>query len=95
MTAGGIGIYFTDAGISIYPNPANTKVNVEINIAESSNIEFTLMDFVGQTLIERNLNFITVLNNTTIDLLNFSNGIYLLKIKKDNSIYKKKIVINN
>ncbi len=96
MPAEGIeDVYFSNAGINIYPNPANTEVSVEMNIAESASIEFSLMDLVGQTLITRNLNFTTGLNNSTIDLSNLSNGIYLLKMKKGNSIYTNKLIINN
>jgi hypothetical protein len=95
MPAEGIDTYFSNAAVNVFPNPANTQVNVQMEVSESVNIEFTLMDLVGQTLSERNLNFTTGLNNTTIDLSNLSNGIYLLKMKKGNSIYTNKLIINN
>jgi hypothetical protein len=96
-TIPGVGIedvYFNNAGISIFPNPANTDVNIQMNITEPANIEFTLIDLVGQTLIARELIFTPGMNNEKVDLSNLSNGIYLLKMKKGNSIYTNKLIIN-
>jgi len=96
MPAEGINdMYFKTAGINIYPNPANTEVNVQMNVTESANIEFTLIDLVGQTLIAKNLNFTAGMNDEKINLSNLSNGIYLLKMKKGNSVYTNKLIINN
>ena len=97
-TIPGVGIedvYFSNAGINIFPNPANTEVNIQMNMSESANIEFTLIDLVGQEIISRELIFTPGTNNEKIDLSGFSNGIYLLKMKKDNSIYTNKLIINN
>jgi len=87
--------YFQSAGINIFPNPARTEVNVQLDITETANIEFTVIDLVGQTMISKNLNFSAGMNSKKIDLSNLSNGIYLLKMKKGNSIYTNKLIINN
>ena len=96
-TEPGVGIndqYFSNAGISIFPNPANTEVNIQMSISASADIEFTLIDLVGQTLISKDLNFTPGLNNERIELSNLSNGIYLLKMKKGTNIYTNKLIIN-
>jgi hypothetical protein len=87
--------YFKNAGINIFPNPANTEVNVQMNVNDPANIEFTLIDLVGQTLIDRNLYFTAGVNSEKIDLSNLSNGIYLLKMRNGASVYTNKLIINN
>ncbi len=97
-TEPGVGIddlYFTNAAINIFPNPANTEVNVQMNVTESVNIEFTLIDLVGQTLVAQDLYFTPGLNSEKIDLSNLSNGIYLLKMKNGSSVYTNKLIVNN
>jgi hypothetical protein len=88
-------MYFTKAGINIFPNPATTEVTVQMNFTESVNVEFALIDLVGQTLIAQDLIFTPGLTSKTIDLSNLSNGIYLVKMKKGSSVYTNKLIINN
>ncbi len=86
--------YFTKAGVSFYPNPAKTDLNVQLNLNEPGIIEFSIMDLVGQTLVNENLNTSAGLNNFQIDLSNLANGIYILKMKKDNNSHTSKLIIN-
>jgi hypothetical protein len=96
MPAEGINdTYFANAGISIYPNPALDEVNVQMEVTESANIEFTLIDLVGQTLVAKDIYVRNGMNHETIDLSNLSNGIYLLKLRNGSSVYTKKLIINN
>jgi hypothetical protein len=86
--------YFGNVEVSLFPNPAKSDLRVQLNLTEPATIEFSIMDLVGQTLIIENLNTSAGLNNFKINLSNLANGIYMVKMKNDNSTYTKKLIIN-
>lgn len=72
--------------ISIYPNPTTNYITVELNEAVNCNIQvYTINDQLIKTI-----NFY---QNTTVDLQNFNNGIYLLNITDENGNQNIKKVI--
>jgi len=72
--------------ISIYPNPStgflNIKTDKEINVS--------VTNIMGKTIISNR----QVLNNHTLDLSSFANGVYLLKINDANKTGVKKIILS-
>ncbi len=95
IPAAGIDEYFSRAEVSIYPNPATTEVNIEMNISEPADIEFSLIDLAGQTLMDKVFSFTGGNNSKTIDLSNLTNGIYLLRMNKGQYSYSRKLIIKN
>lgn len=87
--------YFANTQLSLSPNPAKNNVRLQLNLTEPAVIEFSIMDLVGQTLINENLNTSVGLNNFIINLQNLANGIYLVKMKKGTNLYTNKLIINN
>ena len=78
------------AGIKIYPNPAQDKVNVMIG--NSSDVNISIVDIQGQILIT------DVVKNSlnaqrTYDVSNFASGIYFLKITTGTQSSTSKIII--
>jgi hypothetical protein len=72
--------------ITLYPNPTNGTINIDfdqnINI---SDIEF--YNILGQKQIDFSL------SNNNIDIRNFAEGIYLVRIQTEAGIFEKKIVL--
>ena len=63
-------------GISIYPNPANEKLNLE----SSNNIqELIISDINGKQIIKKT----EIQQNETIDLSGFDSGIYIISIQTE------------
>lgn len=72
---------------SIYPNPSTNKITVEIQSLNDSEL-LIIMDITGKQLEE-----ITITQAvTTIDISNFSSGIYLIKLANSNMQYIEKFV---
>ncbi len=75
--------------IVLFPNPSNGKIELQFN----TNVKLQTVevyDFAGKKLYSQNLN-----NSTKqIDLTHLNKGIYLLKVKTENSIYTERIIIN-
>ncbi len=74
--------------ITIYPNPTRNYVNVKIGNNKVSKVY--LYDSNGRLLFEKEISF----TRNLIDLSNYSEGLYLLKIINDNKEITKKIIKN-
>lgn len=68
---------------SIYPNPTNNLINIQFgnNYSTNKNATIEIIDVVGQTILQQ-----TILINKgveTLNVSNFSKGIYMVNIKND------------
>ena len=80
--------------ISIYPNPANNTLNIEIDkdYLSKTDINIYLYDVIGKLMKEINNN--DIINNIIqINLTSFADGIYYLNIQTSDGSMVKKIVI--
>ncbi|MBC7641250.1 MAG: T9SS type A sorting domain-containing protein, partial [Flavobacterium sp.] len=75
-------VFNTDESVSVYPNPASSKINVNCNNTIKS---IELYDVQGRVLE-------TVLNANNIDVSDKTSGIYFLKITTDNGAKIEKII---
>ncbi len=72
-------IYF-----SIFPNPSNSIINVELK--NSSDLQ--IMDVLGKILLESKLQN----GNNSVNIFHLSNGVYYFKIKQGEAMSIKKII---
>jgi Secretion system C-terminal sorting domain/Beta-propeller repeat len=76
--------YYSEVVVSIYPNPADNKLNIRIK-NEKQAIEYSIVNSFGQMVL--NGKFIDEIN--TVDISRFAKGLYLLKVEKNkNQIFK-------
>ncbi|MDD4217712.1 MAG: T9SS type A sorting domain-containing protein [Bacteroidales bacterium] len=75
--------------VCIYPNPAKDELFIEIpdTLINSS---FMMISITGQLVV----NNILSQSQETIKISELKNGIYIIKIQKDNIVVLKKIVVN-
>ncbi|MCH8317735.1 MAG: T9SS type A sorting domain-containing protein, partial [Bacteroidetes bacterium] len=82
--------------ISIYPNPTTGKFVIEFNITEKHYIEIKLFSISGQLLYREAINPIISGKKYTysneIDL-NLASGVYYLKIKGEDGVINREIVV--
>lgn len=75
-------------GISIFPNPAESIFNLNRNTTEALGLK--IYDLSGKEVFnKKNMNQ----TNFSIDLSNYSKGIYILKINSDNRSATKKLIL--
>jgi hypothetical protein len=72
-----------NAQVSIYPNPANTVINVELGI---KNVEIKIVDVLGNEVIST--------KEKNIDVSSLSEGVYFVQIKTNEGILTKKVIIS-
>ena len=75
--------------VKLYPNPANDKLNVKLNLQSKGLIQ--LYNQFGELVWEERINTDTIEINSAL----FPNGIYLLSIKTEVGISSKKVVISH
>ncbi len=69
--------------IFIYPNPANTEIN--INLPSNNNFEIEIINTLGESILNTQ-------NKHTIDVSQFSNGIYFIKVKQEDNFYSQRFI---
>lgn len=80
--------------INLYPNPNNGLFNIEFEVNEQTDIELSIIDITGRTLINREYSNINEKFKETFDLKNNLNtGFYFLDIKIGNEHTQKKFII--
>jgi len=72
-------------GVKVYPNPANTELNVQLNFDLSGNVELILISSLGVKLRTLNIekNEPTIVYN--FDICNLPAGLYLLQVRTGNT----------
>ncbi len=73
--------------ISVFPNPTNGIINI-INNYNSEQITLNIIDIKGEILLTKKL----IKNNNKIDISEFDEGIYIIKIKTESNIIINKII---
>ncbi|MBL7930282.1 MAG: T9SS type A sorting domain-containing protein [Bacteroidia bacterium] len=74
------------SGLSVYPNPTNGLLNIELNNASFKSVQ--VMDLTGKVVANANGNS----KITEVNMNNLANGVYYVKIKTDNASSVIKVV---
>ncbi len=83
------------SGVSIYPNPSSSSVNLEMNIANPSEVSIQVTDLSGKVVATQNLGFLPFgKNQTTIQSASFNNGLYYVTISSNGTSVTKKFIKN-
>jgi hypothetical protein len=75
--------------ISIYPNPANTQLTVELPSNETE-YQIQLFDLSGKVFVSR---LVSGKTSEEIDLSDFASGTYLVKLSSNDFTVNKKLLI--
>ena len=73
----------TNSKISIHPNPTNDNITISVKDF-SGNIKTEVYDVIGNNL--------QISNETTISLIDYARGIYLLKVVYGDRVEEMKVI---
>lgn len=83
----GITEYASNSGISLFPNPSNGNVTISLDAASS----VMIFNTIGEAVMSMQL----AQGNHTIDLTNFSEGIYFVRAQNANGASTQRLVISH
>lgn len=72
--------------LSIYPNPANLKLNILDKQNLLNNVNVSIINYLGQVVL-------SIPYSNQIDISNLLNGVYTVKIKTEHGkLYHSKLI---
>lgn len=74
---------------SIYPNPANNSITINYTGDLNEKTTISICNYLGQEMMQSNLQS----NTTTINVNDFSNGIYFIRIQTSKTLEVQRLVI--
>ncbi len=78
---------------AIFPNPTNENLNLKFTISKTQNIQMKLMKITGEVVYSENLTNFDGDYQKTIDVSQYSKGIYVISLITEKGTVNKKIVI--
>ena len=73
-----------------YPNPAYDQLNIVYTFEGAQELEFRIENIMGQVLYSKELNGNS--NEENIDVSNYSNGMYIIRLNVDGKVFSKKFI---
>jgi len=81
-----------EGNISLYPNPTNGILNLDMMGVSPSEYQITITNILGEVIYSVSRNISGIFNDV-IDLSAFGKGTYIVQIENDESVFTDKIVI--
>jgi hypothetical protein len=90
----GVGINTKNAfsELNVYPNPSENIFNINVVDVYRGNTIINIYDELGRLLASNSIEKTSETLNTTVDLSNYSNGVYMLQITSDEKSSSQRIV---
>lgn len=89
----GIGDPGIENNLSIYPNPADKTLFIQLKSNSGFNAQLTITDLVGKAAIAREVQLTPGNKVATIDVSGLKNGIYMLRLAQKDDVYTRKLII--
>jgi hypothetical protein len=88
---------YLKSGLSVYPNPVKSKININYELLQSASVSIELYDVLGKKVAEfyngkQNPNEYQLNYQLPSDIIN--NSLYILKFTVDGNILMSKILVN-
>ncbi|HEX7412643.1 MAG TPA: choice-of-anchor J domain-containing protein [Bacteroidia bacterium] len=77
--------------VSVFPNPANSSFNMDINLTAGEKTEITLYNVMGQEVSTKNYDFSAGENIVNIPTDQLATGMYMVLVSSSKGIYQTKI----
>ena len=79
--------------VIIYPNPANDKLAIDMQITESGTIQINFINMMGQKLIQQKVSAFGGQLKLITDVSHLPNGVYTIEFVVNNSKLHKRVII--
>lgn len=84
-----------DNDIQLYPNPGQTRIMIDYFLENSSEVEMGVFDLMGKAIVSKSLGIIDPgKKRFELDVANWENGKYTLKLLAGNKVLSKVFVVS-
>ncbi|MFM7764681.1 MAG: immunoglobulin-like domain-containing protein, partial [Sphingomonadales bacterium] len=83
-----------DEAVSVFPNPTNGKVTLSYMLQNSKPVSVEVFNVSGSKVASFN-NLKSGLGHTEINLAQFGNGVYMIRLSNDGQTTTKRVVVRN
>ncbi len=80
------------SNLSIYPNPTNSMLYIQLPTLTSEKLQLQLVSITGQFIWNNTYESSNSAFNTTIDMSMFAKGIYYLRVQQQNQLTVRKVI---
>lgn len=78
-------------GLLLYPNPASSSLTMALMQAVSGEATLNIFNAQGQLVIRRQYDAFS--QNTTVEVADLANGVYVATLQTENGVYSRKVMI--
>lgn len=83
-----------EVSVTVFPNPANESINIELNFIEYGNYDVRILDSKGDVVKQvDNRYFFTGKYGYRIDTYGLASGTYIVNVTSNNSTYSRKVIV--
>jgi hypothetical protein len=79
--------------LTVFPNPAQDRVTVKGILNNPGAVKVSIVNSVGQTVLENNYNYTSSLFGEVISIDKLSNGVYFMNLSADGGTTTEKIIV--
>lgn len=79
--------------VRVYPNPATDVLNIEVNASQSSAMNISVFNIMGQKVMEDNVNISTGVSRPSINTSSLSSGVYFVTVKANGFENTQKFIV--
>ncbi|MCB9014584.1 MAG: C10 family peptidase [Lentimicrobiaceae bacterium] len=80
--------------LAVYPNPASGYTQIKFNLQQSSQVNFSIFNLVGEQVYNETSSILAGFVDKTLQLGNIAKGVYVLRINSDQGSISRRLVIN-
>ncbi len=84
---------YDNSELSIYPNPADDKVNVKYTSPDAGNIQINILELSGKKVYSKTYAVIGNVFEKEMNISHLAKGIYILQVENGNTVDSKKLVV--
>ena len=81
-------------GLSLYPNPVNDHLNIQINQMSGGNLLLQVSDILGKPVLAREFHFMGSGKTQTLDVSGLAKGIYIIQLNYGDRTTTRKLIIS-
>ncbi len=82
------------SNISLYPNPATNKINLDLSTEKAAEFNITILNMLGEVAVAERKVEITGNKVVELDVNSLSSGLYIVKVQDNNRVGIKTFTIN-